>query len=81
MDMSEKLVASNDNVIQQFLRKVDSEKLAVLMAYHLSDEAADCILKNMSERAQKLVLQERDEFKGVAVEYEKLLDRTIEDFS
>jgi flagellar motor switch protein FliG len=81
MEISRKLVSCNDEVIQQFLRKVESEKLAVLMAYHLSDEATACILRNMSERAKELVLQEREEFKQVAVTYEKLLDQTIKDFS
>ncbi|MBN1798678.1 MAG: hypothetical protein JW822_08875 [Spirochaetales bacterium] len=81
MDISQKLISCSDKVIQQFLRKLDSEKLAVLMAYHLSDEATDCILRNMSERAQESVLKEREEFKQVAVTYEKLLDQTAKDFS
>ena len=81
MDFSQKITQCSDEILQDFMRKVDSSELVHLMTYDFSEEAKECIFKNMSERAKNMLKEDIEYFMATKERLQKYLDESIQKFS
>lgn len=77
MDLSTRLKISSDKVIQRLLVQSDSSEVAFLMAYHLDDEAAQAVLRNMSKAAQDMIEVDRRRMREAVEKAQTLLESLI----
>lgn len=81
MDLSQKIISSKDEILQDFMRKVDSSELVHLMTYHFNEKVNECIFRNMSERAKTMLKEDIEYFKDTKNRLEHFLDESIQKFS
>ncbi|MFC1607834.1 hypothetical protein ACFL47_07675 [Candidatus Latescibacterota bacterium] len=53
MAISEKIELLGNDQVQRILKEVDYDELAIVMAYHLNDNAQNIITSNMSDGGNK----------------------------
>ena len=81
MDLSQKIESCSDQILQDFMRKIDSTELAYLMAYDFTEDAKECIFRNMSERAKTMLKEDIEFLKNTKNRLEPFLDESIQKFS
>ena len=47
--LDKELLIASDDTIQEFLRNIYAEQLNDQITYHLSEDATNCIFRNMNE--------------------------------
>ena len=80
MDFSQKIIFCTDEILQDFIKKVDSSELVHLMTYVFNEEANECIFRNMSERAKDMLKEDIGYFKDTKKKLECFLDESIQSF-
>jgi flagellar motor switch protein FliG len=80
MDLSQKIVSCTDEILQDFIVKVDSTELVHLMAYDFTEDANKCIFRNMSERAQTMLKEDIEWFKNTKERLQNFLDESMQKF-
>jgi flagellar motor switch protein FliG len=80
MELSEKIVSCTDKILQNFMRKTDSTELVNLMTYDFTEDACECIFRNMSERAKTMLKEDIEYFKNTKERFQNYLDESIQKF-
>jgi len=81
MDLTQKITSCTDEILRDFLTKVDSTELVHLMTYCFNEDANECIFRNMSERAKVMLKEDIEYFKDTKNRLEHHLDESIQKFS
>jgi len=81
MNLSQKIVSCSDKILQDFMVKVDSSELVHLMTYSFTEDANECIFRNMSEKAKTMLKEDIEYFKDTKNRLEHYLDESIQKFS
>jgi flagellar motor switch protein FliG len=79
MDFSEKIVSCTDEILQNFIRKTDSTELVHLMTYDFTEDANECIFRNMSEKARTMLKEDITYFKNTKERLQNYLDESIQE--
>jgi len=77
-DLSNKIFICTDQMLQQFMRGLDSNGLIAFVEQYLDENALKDILENMSFRAQDLFLADMQSYKDGRTKYEEKLDQIIQ---
>jgi flagellar motor switch protein FliG len=79
MELSEKIVSCTDEILRDFMCKTDSNELVHLMTYDFTEEANECIFRNMSEKARIMLKEDIEVFKKTKERLQKYLDESIQE--
>jgi flagellar motor switch protein FliG len=80
MDLSEKIVSCTDEILRDFMCKTDSTELVHLMTYDFTEDANECIFRNMSEKALIMLKEDIEYFKNTKERLQNYLDESIQKF-
>jgi class 3 adenylate cyclase/disulfide oxidoreductase YuzD len=78
MDISQKIVFCTGEILQDFMRKIDSQELMMLMVYDLNEEAKECIFRNMSKHAQDFLKEDIEYFNDTREKMLYYIDESIQ---